>query len=223
MVKSSYLPTWMQGDRSGPDRPQSPQSGRETGEQPGAQAPPSEGARNLGAWIGYRRFVDGLEAYCLLRGKQCGNLWVPWLKDHFTEYAPLATWWAEVLGRLALRHGVPFDAVTCPPSSGKRAAYLAEVLAQGVAGALAVPFEWCFSNPDPRGHRASMQEKLREADGPDAARYLYEREPDGANILVVDDAMCTRQTALRCVDAATRAAQEADADPDRLFFVVIYS
>jgi predicted amidophosphoribosyltransferase len=120
---------------------------------------------------------------------------------------------------MALRHTATFDLVTCPPSSGKRDHYLAQALAEGVAQHLGVPFESVFFNPDPRGHRASMQEKLREADGPDAARYVYDREPDGMHILLVDDAICTRQTALRCV----QAAQGQGASPDLLYFVVIYS
>jgi glutamine phosphoribosylpyrophosphate amidotransferase len=156
-----------------------------------------------------------------MRGKQCGNLYVQWLKDHFVECPSAAEFWIGILARMALRHDVAFDLVTCPPSSEKRDHYLAETLALGVAETLGAPFGRAFINPEPRGHRASMQEKLRERDG--AARYVYDREPDGDRILVVDDAMCTRQTALRCVDAAHRAAQESGGDPDDLYFVVIYS
>ena len=223
MVNPAYLPSWLR-DRPPPStRGRADRSEGETPDLEAAALPPSEGARNLGGWIGYRRFVDGIQAYCVMRGKQGGNLYVQWLKDHFTVYPPAAAFWVGILARMALRHDVAFDAVTCPPSSGKRAAYLAEALAQGVAETLGVPFEPVFFNPDPRGHRASMQEKLRESDGPDAARYEYTREPSGAHILVVDDAICTRQTALRCVRAAAQAAREAARPADSLYFVVIYS
>lgn len=224
MVRASYLPAAL----SQRDHRQSPPPGKANGNRGGGvdvdqDLEPSEGARNLGTWLGYRRMVDGLRCFCLMRGKQAGNLWVMFLKDHFEEYPALVDFWGGILARLAERHGVAFDMVTCPPSSGKRRAYLAGALAQTVARQLGAPYEVCFSNPDPRGHRASMQEKLREADGPQAARYLYEKEPDGEAVLVVDDAMVTRRTALRCVDAAQEAARQSGAEPDSLYFVVIYS
>lgn len=121
------------------------------------------------------------------------------LKDADGALPDEVAFWVSLLAEMAWSYG-PFGAVTCPPSSGKyaRRTHLATDLAHGVSDRLGVPFQACFTDPDPRGHRASVHEKLRE----ESRAYLF-KPPDAWPLLVVDDAVTTGSTFDRCQDACS--------------------
>lgn len=119
------------------------------------------------------------------------------LKDSEGRLREEIGFWAAQLASLARNMDGPWDAVTCPPSSGKRSYSLAEQLAGMTARCLDMPFFPCFVNPTPRGNRQNMVRKLQEE-----AEYEFHPPIPLKTLLVVDDYFCTGMTALRCVRAA---------------------
>jgi len=100
--------------------------------------------------------------------------------------------------------------ITHAPSSMKCPAneHLATLLAGFAAKAANdSASEHFFVNNSPRGHRATMHEKLRET-----KNYTYSGPRSGDTIVVVDDVICTRSTAIAC---------QAAAWPDICYFVVL--
>jgi len=96
--------------------------------------------------------------------------------------------------------GRQFDIVTHAPSSGKVPdnEHLATLLAAQVASKMGLPMEHLFVNSKQRGTRANYTQKLRERDD-NPFGYTGKH---GLKILVVDDAVYTRSTAIRCAEAA---------------------
>ena len=161
--------------------------------------------------VAYSRQIGPAIAFSLLGPKNLGYGLVTRLKDTMSPQSEEVRFWASQLAEIIdVRFEGQIHYVTHPPSSGKREFHLATHLARHVAEQLEMPYASLFSNPNERGHRASLHEKLREAG---EAVYEYGRKPDRSHILVIDDVIYTRGTANRCIKAARG---------DRLSFVVLY-
>lgn len=106
-----------------------------------------------------------------------------------------------------------FDFVTHAPSSGKRPEneHLATLLSMGVSEYSGLQFCECFINEHPRGNRGSARIKLIERN---ENKFKYTGECK-KSIVVIDDAIYTRSTALRCKEAAEEYGTSC-------FFVVLY-
>lgn len=155
---------------------------------------------------GYRIDTDGVRGASLLSPKQYGYQLVARIKDSEPFLWDEARFWGRQLVRIV--EGITFDCVTHPPSSRKRDEHLATVLSQEVATEMGLPYAALFTNATPRGRRASTVAKLKEV-----KQYGYDRKPDGAKVLVVDDVMQTRSTAKACLAAC---------GSDQLFFLILY-
>lgn len=158
--------------------------------------------------VGYGLGYIDMAGRALLSARSCGVDIVYRLKDTRPMLTGEIAFWGGLLAKLT--EGRTFDAVTHAPSSGKRPAgeHLATLLAHGCAAALSLPCASLFVNEAPRGHRASIHEKLREVGG-----YRYTGEA-GRRLVVVDDVVYTGSTARRCMAAVGGAVE--------LFFAVLY-
>lgn len=148
--------------------------------------------------VGYSLGTHDLDGRALLSPQSLGVELIYRLKDE--RPAAEIAFWGRVLAMLAPDR--PWAAVTHAPSSGKRPPdqHLATLLCGAVAGALSVPAVDALSNPRPRGNRGSRAAKLLER----TENPFTWNGPIG-DVLIVDDVIFTRSTAMRCADAATGA------------------
>ena len=132
-----------------------------------------------------------------LKSKPAGKALVCRLKDAEGSLPGEVEFWAGVLADMIPQE---FAAclVTCPAPSGKRTYSLAAHLAQEVAKKRGQRFAAAFTCDKERGHRASMQEKLREKERPTTAAGLEQE----TGVVIVDDMLCTGYTLTACVNAA---------------------
>lgn len=161
--------------------------------------------------MGYLLGNAELDGRALLGPSQRGAELVMRLKDTRPLLTGEIQFWAGLLAELVEGD---IDLVSAPPSSGKVPAceHLATLLAGYVAWTLNKPYRACFVNDHPRGHRGSRVGKLQEQeDNP----FTYTGPGNGMRVLVVEDVVFTRGTAIRCV-AAARAAG------DSVTFAVLY-
>jgi len=163
-------------------------SGAPLPENPGGMVPDGD--------IGYSCKDRDIVGRALLDHRSRGGELVKRLKDGEGKLADEVTFWGHLLATMVSGFPGTFSLVTCPPSSGKREFYLAAALAQTVANDLGMEYCPLFINPTPRGHRATLHEKLREL-----IEYQYLRKADGTSIFVVDDTKFTGMTARRCLSA----------------------
>lgn len=152
--------------------------------------------------LGYKFDRGVLSGAILLNYKTCGVELVKRLKDNGSGLMNEVEFWASMLSTLAQsRFDVTlFDAVSNPPSSQKprHAGYhLATELARSVAGKVQKPYKVLWVNDAPRMAISNINVKLNED-----KKYTYLGDKSGANILVIDDAVFTRQTALACHQSA---------------------
>lgn len=150
----------------------------------------------------------GISGLALLSGRNAGKELLIRLKDTRPALEGEIAFWGQQLAE-AVSADSHFDYIGFPPSSGKRPEdeYLARKLAAAAAAARRTPLVEAFVNPTPRKTRARLVAKLQE-------QTAYEFVGPPGDYLIVDDAVYTRSTARRCVEAAG-----ADA---RLFFVFLY-
>lgn len=153
------------------------------------------------------RTADGIRGFCLLNYRSYGTELATRLKDAEGQLPEEVQFWARLMARLLPQYPEPMTKVTAPPPSGKREYNLAHDLAAHIAAETGIPYERLFYNPQPRGHRATLQEKLKER-----LRFRYGRPPDRSAVLVVDDVTYTGRTAAACVEAAGR---------DRVYFLFL--
>lgn len=163
--------------------------------------------------LGYKFDRGVLSGAILLNYKTCGVELVKRLKDNGNKLANEVDFWASLLSTLVYsRFDVSlFDAVSNPPSSQKprHAGYhLASELAGLVAKKIHKPYRVLWVNDTPRMAISNINVKLNEN-----KKYTYLGEKNEANILVVDDAVFTRQTALACHQSAVG---------DNLLFCFLY-
>lgn len=155
---------------------------------------------------GYQIDTDGVSGVSLLSPRQHGYHLIMRIKQSQPFLWDEARFWGTQMARVV--DGLTFDLVTHPPSSRKRDEHFATLLAQEVAKAIDAPYAELFTNVAPRGRRANAFVKLTESKA-----YGYQRQPDGAKVLVVDDVMYTRSTAHACLAAC---------GSDQLFFLILY-
>lgn len=159
--------------------------------------------------IGYSACRPTVIGRALLSHRQAGLNLVTRLKDSEGALREEAEFWTgQVLQMLPAFGEVSFSCVTNPPPSVKHGWHLATAMARIAADVTGLSYRALFQTDKPRGHRASMQEKLRED-----TEYQYLIEPSGSTVLVIDDVMCTGKTAERCVRAA---------EGDSLLFLFLY-
>ena len=159
--------------------------------------------------IGYSACRSTVTGRALLSSRQGGLSLVTRLKDSEGALQDEVEFWTgQVLQMLPALGELSFSCVANPPPSGKHEWHLATAMAQIAARMTGLPYKMLFQADEQRGHRASMQEKLREN-----IEYQYLSEPSGSTILVIDDVMCTGKTAQRCVRAA---------EGDSLRFLFLY-
>jgi hypothetical protein len=162
---------------------------------------------------GYSLGSQAIHGRALLTPQTLGIHLVYKLKDSLPVEE--IAFWGGVLARLAPPK--PWAFVTHAPSSGKRpdSEHLATLLARYVAGALELPFCGALQNLNPRGNRGSRDVKLLERiENP----FAYARPAGlgaGVDVLIVDDVIFTRSTAMRCVEAV-------QAGGDAPFMLVLY-
>ncbi len=154
---------------------------------------------------GYEIGDRALTGRALLTSMSAGVNLIYRLKDTRPILFGEIQFWGAQMARM-VDDTARFDAVTFAPSSGKRPEnkYLARMLATSVAEALNLPLVACFQNIHQRGNRGGAIAKLHELhDNP------YQWIGNGVkSVLVVDDVVYTRSTALRCKYAAAGAGVE---------------
>lgn len=147
---------------------------------------------------GYQVGADGIRGISLLCRKNMGIDLVKRIKDSQPFLLSEARFWGQQLAKLVPDFG-GFDAVSAPPSSGKRAdhEHLATIMAREVALASGLPYKKLFENTSPSGHRQSVHEKLRAG-----RSYIYTGDEEIKHAIMVDDVVFTRTTAIECARAA---------------------
>lgn len=145
---------------------------------------------------GYKRTGknDGISGVILLGQKQFGKELVMRLKDNGQDLPGEVEFWGNLLARLVTGQ---FDYITAPPPSKRFDFHLATTLAKIVGQVLDIEFRRLFTNDKPSGKKTYLPDKLTEE-----KIYGYLVEPSGKNILVVDDVIYTRKTAMACINAA---------------------
>lgn len=142
---------------------------------------------------GYSFSRYGIVITSLLSSRNYGVELVKRLKDAEGRNPDEVEFWGKQLGRLVRQKDWQCDIVTYPPSSEKRNYYLALHLAEACANEIEAKCIDMFVNRQPRGHRATYQEKLREQKA-----YALKTQRNFDTVLIIDDAIQTGLTLAAC-------------------------
>lgn len=149
----------------------------------------------IGSARGYSFARENIPIVGLLSSRNFGIELVKRMKDSDGALVGEVEFWGGVLAELFRDKNWNVEAVTYPPSSGKREYYLARCLAESCARVLGLSCLDLFVNLEPRKHRATLHEKLRET-----KKYALRETHNLQSVLILDDAIYTGKTIKACSD-----------------------
>lgn len=148
--------------------------------------------------VGYSFSAGSIHGLYLLDHRNYGKELLIRLKDSDGLLLSEIDFWATCMSGLLVDYG-EFTCVSYPPSSEKREYYLAGRLAEIISNNMDLPLHKHFINNKPRQTKANIAMKLAERKD-----YSFIDDMGCGPILMVDDAISTRKTALACLETSRK-------------------